>query len=113
MKKGEKMTKPNHSIEEVKASVLKFKESGLKVAEYCRQNNLNPNQLRWFIRRLENHEYKKQEPINPGFTQIPVLINTGKSIIKIRCRDFEIEIQDDVNQKTLQKVIIAIETSHV
>jgi transposase-like protein len=107
------MTRPKHSIEKVKAEVLKYKESGLNVAEYCRQNNFSSNQLRWFIRRLENQKFRQEEQPKSGFTKIPGFVDTVKSIIKITFREFEIEVPDNVNQETLHKVIKVLKKSHV
>jgi hypothetical protein len=96
-------------LTEIIEIVDKFKATGLSVTKYCKKTDYNINRLRWYIKKIQKIEKTKEQKQPPAFTKIPILINTVKSNIKIKFREFEIEIQDNVNQGTLQKVISAFE----
>jgi hypothetical protein len=51
-----------------------YQKSGLSQAEYCRQNNLRSNRLRYWKNKFKNQE----NPQNPCFVNLPVKISDTK-----------------------------------
>ncbi len=60
------------------AHIKAYQKSGLSQAEYCRQNNLRSNRLRYWKKKFQN----QQNSQNPSFVNLPVSITDTKPATK-------------------------------
>ncbi len=60
------------------AHIKAYQRSGLSQAEYCRQNNLRSNRLRYWKKKFQN----QQDSQNPSFVNLPLTITETKPSAK-------------------------------
>lgn len=84
--------------------IKQWQESGLKQAEYCRQNNLSDKLFYWYKRK-----YADLKPDTKKFIRIPSVNNTGNSPAGkyeiILQGNIHIRVNHDFNSENLKRLI--------
>jgi len=91
---------------EWEAHIFEWKQSGMKMAAWCRENGLKASALRYWNKKLSSNKTKDVQ-----FTEIhtkPISVPTNESKIIIKTRDVQIEVTEETNLELLSKVIKVI-----
>jgi hypothetical protein len=99
------MTKEER-INHWRAFIRKHATSGLSAAAFCREQDINIHQFRWWQRRFRKDNSQSKES---GFFQLVPLSKPQHSGIRIRLNNgVVIEVEQGFNPHTLRGVIDAI-----
>ena len=93
---------------EWEARILEWKQSGMKMAAWCRENGLKASVLGYWNKKLSKTRTKDVQ-----FTEIhpkPISVPTNESKIIIKMGEARIEITETTNLELLGKVVKAIST---
>lgn len=85
-----------------------FKESGMSVAAWCKENQIKAPTLRYWLHKIEEEETTKSS--EDGWVSIalnnPVHTNVAPIVVKVGA--FSVEIQPGFDRSTLTEIIAAI-----
>jgi len=90
------------------SQISSFKESGMSIPAWCKENNVNPSTLRYWLSKIKTEEnFKSNED---GWVSIAVnnSLETKLSPIVVKVGPFSLEIQPGFDRTTLTDVIAAI-----
>ena len=101
----------NKSVEFRYSQINSFKESGMSVAAWCKENKMKAPTLRYWLNKIKVGE--NTNPIEGGWVSIAVNnpVHTEVPPIVIKIGAFSIEIQHGFDRSTLTDVIATIHGS--
>lgn len=96
--------------------VNEFKNSGLTQAEFSRQNNLDPKQLSFWLRKFKKEEQSIIKPTEPPFEWVKIecegvpqqesaSISSSSAALTLKVGEVSIEIQKGFDSVLLTQVI--------
>ncbi len=90
------------------SQIISFKESGLSIPEWCKENNVKTSTLRYWLNKIKTEDNLKS--IEDDWVTIAVnnSLETKVSPIVVRVGPFSVEIQPGFDRSTLTEVIAAI-----
>ncbi|KJS48783.1 IS66 family insertion sequence element accessory protein TnpA [Desulfosporosinus sp. BICA1-9] len=90
------------------SQINSFKESGLSIPEWCKENNVKTSTLRYWLNKIKTEENSRSN--EEGWVTIAVnnSLETKVSPIVIKVGPFSVEIQPGFDRSTLTEVIAAI-----
>lgn len=90
------------------SQINSFKESGLSIPEWCKENNVKTSTLRYWLNKIKTEENLRSN--EEGWVTIAVnnSLETKVSPIVVKVGPFSVEIQPGFDRSTLTEVIAAI-----
>jgi hypothetical protein len=100
---GEKIPELRYS------QIRSFKESGLSIPAWCKENQIKANTLRYWLKKIQVEETTKSNEENwVSISLNNPVVDTKVSPIVVKIGSFSVEIQPGFDRSTLTDIFTAI-----
>jgi len=90
------------------SQINSFKESGLSIPEWCKENNVKTSTLRYWLNKIKTEENSRSNEDSWVTIAVNNSLETKGSPIVVKVGPFSVEIQPGFDRSTLTDVIAAI-----
>lgn len=85
-----------------------FAASGLSVPQWCRENNIPPHQLRYWLQKRMANKGNSTKPQASGWIALPTIGQPLGSGVSLRVGAVSVDVQHGFDAKVLSDVIRAL-----